>query len=152
MNQIAVLSVIQPKRPVNGLSRHEWSRANEWACPPELAELGYPVEAWNHTSGLFVMSAVEKPDPGPGEVDFGPEYHLSVSMSGQRCTAADALFALSAFGLLDAKEDNHVPSGRVRNFWRPVADRLSGYECSCVDNEPRMVEDKGDFVWRGITR
>ena len=25
------------------------------------------------------------------------------------------------------REDNHVPGGFVRNFWRPVADRFSGY-------------------------
>jgi hypothetical protein len=47
---------------------------------------------------------------------------------------------------------NHVPSGRVRNFWRPVADHLSGYECPCVADEPAIREDKGDYVWRGITR
>jgi len=33
-----------------------------------------------------------------------------------------------------------------------VADRFSGYERACVATEPAMVEDKGDFVWRGITR
>ena len=49
------------------------------------------------------------------------------------------------------REDNHVPGGFVRNFWRPVADRFSGYECACVATEPAIVEDKGDFVWRGIT-
>ena len=43
------------------------------------------------------------------------------------------------------------PNGCVRNFWRPVADHLSGYECPCVEHEPAMVEDKGDYVWRGLT-
>ncbi|AHC47973.1 hypothetical protein AX27061_3513 [Achromobacter xylosoxidans NBRC 15126 = ATCC 27061] len=58
---------------------------------------------------------------------------------------------LDEFDLIDANEDNHVPSGRVRNFWRPVADRWAGYECPCQENEPAMREDKGDFVWRGVT-
>jgi hypothetical protein len=88
----------------------------------------------------------------PGQPELGPEYHLSVSLSGARCSAADALFVLAAFELTDAKEDNHVPSGRVRNFWRPVADKLSAYECPCVDDEPAIREDKGDFIWRGVTR
>jgi hypothetical protein len=113
--------------------------------------LGYPVEAWEHTSGLFVLSAVEVAVDKPGETPLGPEYHLSISMNGGRCSSADALFVLAAFGLSDAKEDNHVPNGHVRNFWRYVADNLSGYECACVDNEPAIKEDKGDFVWRGIT-
>lgn len=139
-------SVIQPKRPEGA----DWHRPRWWRAPPELAALGYPVEAWEHVSGLFCMSAVEVASE-PGKPALGPEYHLSVSMGGQRCTAADALFALAAFGLTDAKEDNHVPSGRVRNFWRPVADNLSGYECPCIADEPAIREDKGDFVWRGVT-
>ena len=140
-------SVIQPKRPVV----QGWRLARGWACPPPLVELGYPVQAWEHpSSGLFALSAVEVASE-PGKPELGPEYHLSVSMSGQRCTAADALFVLVSFGLEDAKEDNHVPSGRVRNFWRPVADSLSGYECPCAADEPTMREDNGDFVWRGVT-
>jgi len=140
-------SVIQPKRPIV----QNWKRVAGWKCPPQLAELGYPVEAWEHpSSGLFCLSALEVAHD-PGKPALGPEYHLSVSMNGQRCTAADALFALASFGLEDSKEDNHVPSGRVRNFWRPVADSLSGYECPCVADEPAIREDKGDYVWRGVT-
>lgn len=143
------VSIIQPKRP----SLPGWRPATWWQCPPQLAALGYPVEAWEHPgTGMFVMSAVEVAKPEPGEMPLGPEYHLSVSHNGARCTAGDALWVLHAFGLADAKEDNHVPSGKVRNFWRPVADHLSGYECPCVDSEPAVREDKGDFVWRGLTR
>lgn len=141
-------AVIQPKRPIV----QNWRRATWWECPPQLAELGYPVEAWEHpSSGLFCLSALEVASE-PGKPALGPEYHLSVSMNGQRCTAADALFVLASFGLEDAKEDNHVPSGKVRNFWRPVADRLSGYECPCVDEEPAIREDRGDYVWRGVSQ
>lgn len=139
-------SIIKPKRPTTP----GWHRARWWSPPAELADLGYPIEAWEHPSGLFALSAVEVAHE-PGKPDLGPEYHLSVSLNGARCTAADALFALAAFGLTDAKEDNHVPSGRVRNFWRPVADNLSGYECPCVEAEPTIREDKGDYLWRGVT-
>lgn len=142
-------SIIKPKRPGDFTG---WHRATWWRCPPALAQLGYPVEAWEHSaSGLFVLSAVEVPIEEDG-MDLGPEYHLSVSLDGQRCTSADALFALAAFDLSDAKEDNHVPHGRVRNFWRPVADHLSGYECPCIDKETAIVEDRGDYIWRGVTR
>lgn len=142
------LSIIQPKRP----TAPGWRLATWWTCPRELADLGYPVEAWEHPeSGPFVLSAVEVAHD-PGAPDLGPEYHLSVSLRGRRCSTADALFALAAFELLDAKEDNHVPNGKVRNWWRPVADHLAGFECPCQDSEPAMVEDKGDFVWRGVTR
>lgn len=141
-------TIISPKAPI---AAPGWRRARGWTCPPQLAALGYPVEAWEHpASGLFCLSAVEVARE-PGKMDLGPEYHLSISLDGQRCSTADALFALAAFGLTDAKEDNHVPSGRVRNFWRPVADHLSGYECPCVEDEPAILEDRGDFVWRGVT-
>lgn len=140
-------SIIKPKQPAGG----GWTREHRWQCPPELATLGYPVEAWKHRiAGLFALSAVEVARD-PGHPDLGPEYHLSVSANGQRCSTADALFALACFDLADAKEDNHVPNGKVRNFWRPVADHLSGYECPCVTDEPAIVEDKGDYTWRGVT-
>lgn len=142
------LSIVQPKRP----TLPGWRRATWWTCPQQLAELGYPVEAWEHpATGMFVLSAVEVATPEPGEPPLGPEYHLSVSLRGQRCSSGDALWVLHCFGLSDAREDNHVPNGRVRNWWRPVADHLSGYECRCVDQEPAIREDKGDFVWRGVT-
>jgi len=141
-------SLIKPKTPTGP----GWRRAKWWSVPPQLAALGYPIEAWEHAaSRMFVLSAVEVAHE-PGKPDLGPEYHVSISNDGQRCTSGDALWVLAQFGLTDAKEGNHVPSGRVRNFWRPVADNLSGYECLCVDDEPTIREDKGDFVWRGITR
>ncbi|WP_066338455.1 hypothetical protein [Azohydromonas lata] len=142
------LSIIQPRQP----TASGWRLATWWTCPRELAEIGYPVQAWEHTaSGLFVLSAVEVAHD-PGAPDLGPEYHLSISLRGHRCSTADALFALAAFELLDATEDNHVPGGKVRNFWRAVADHLSGHVCPCQDEEPAMREDRGDYVWRGVTR
>jgi hypothetical protein len=105
---------------------------------------------WAHdASKLGVISAVEVASEAPGLPALGPAYHLSVSRFGQRCTSADALWVLAQFDLVDAKEDNHVPGGQVRNFWRYVADNLSGHECACVDVEPEIREDRGDYVWRG---
>ncbi|GAB1836995.1 hypothetical protein U2261_19075 [Achromobacter xylosoxidans] len=142
------LSIIQPKRPKGA----GWTEVPRSAIPARILAFGFPIAAWLHeASGLYVLSAVEVAVPEPGEPALGPEYHLSVSLSGERCSAADAAWVLDEFDLIDAKEDNHVPSGRVRNFWRPVADRWAGYECPCQENEPAMREDKGDFVWRGVT-
>ncbi|MDN8617842.1 hypothetical protein [Variovorax ginsengisoli] len=143
------ISIIQPKRP----SGPGWERETP---PPAVLNLGYPIEVWWHAGNrLQAFSAVEVARD-PGQLHLGPEYHLSVSSENERgkvrCSGADALWVLNEFGLLDAKEDNHVPNGIARNFWRPVADNLSGYECPCVDDEPAIREDKGDFVWRGITR
>ncbi len=143
-----MLDIIKPKRPTGP----GWRRC---APPPKWVTLGYAAESWVHAeSGLCVISAVEVADDGGG-VGKGPEYHISVSrdIAGQvtRCTSADAIWMLEQFDLLDGEEDNHVQSGRVRNFWRPVADSLVGIECACKDSEPAIREDKGDFVWRGIS-
>lgn len=140
-------SVIQPRRPLTlGHIGHQWRRV--YARLPSLPDGTY--EIWAHDSaGLGVISAVEVASEAPGLPALGPAYHLSVSAFGKRCTGAEALWMLSEFGLLDAKEDNHVPSGKVRHFWRYVADNLSGYECRCIETEPAIREDKGDFIWRG---
>lgn len=39
------------------------------------------------------------------------------------------------------------PNGIVRNYWRPIAENLSPV-CHCVETEPKIVEDKGDYIWR----
>ncbi|MEM1153092.1 MAG: hypothetical protein AAGI44_03070 [Pseudomonadota bacterium] len=142
-------SVIGPRAP----------KGDGWeaiAIPSAMPDMGYPIKAWYYEpQHLCVLSAVEVANE-PGELELGPEYHLSISKRPPgsprplRCTRNEARFVLKAFDLLDAKEDNHVPSGSVRNYWRPVADKYVGHECPCVDEEPAIVEDKGDFVWRGI--
>ena len=112
--------------------------------------LGYPSRAFIHTSNLAVISSVEvASEPG---MDKGFEYHVSISKqstSGSgRCTSNEACWVLKQFDLDGAEEDNHVPGGIVRNFWRPVANNLVGIECPCKEAEPEVKEDKGDFIWR----
>lgn len=134
-------SVIKPKRPVAA----GWRQIHVDGLP-----VGPGYEVWAHDgSGLGVISAVEVAAEALGMAPLGPAYHLSVSAFGQRCSSADALWVLGQFDLADALEDNHVPNGKVRNFWRYVADNLGGIQCACVDVEPAIREDKGDFVWRG---
>ncbi|WP_354675096.1 hypothetical protein [Cupriavidus alkaliphilus] len=148
-------SIIKPKRP-NGAG---WTRVSSEMLGRIMhaAGLASTSEAWHHPeSRIQVFSSVEVARD-PGQPDLGPEFHLSISKNGGsrgplRTTSAEALWCVAQFDLADAKEDNHVPSGVVRNFWRPVADHLSGYECPCDDREPAMLEDKGDYIWRGVTR
>jgi len=135
--------IIKPKRP----SGPGWRQMPD---PPQWATLGFAGHAWRHDCGLYVISALEvaKQDG----VDKGPEFHISITMRGERCSSADALWTVAQFDLDGAEEDNHVPDGRARNFWRPVADRFVGIDCACKDDEAVMREEKGDYVWRGVAR
>ena len=84
----------------------------------------------------------------------GPEYHISVSQHSAlrdgpvRADTLAAKWVLAQFGLDGALEDNHVPHGIVRNFWRPVSEPLVGRVCPCNATEVEIRENKGDFVWR----
>lgn len=114
---------------------------------------GFPGRGYMHQArGLFVISAVEVAADKDG-IDRGFEYHLSISRPISpnvmaRCSSDEARWVLDQFRLDGAEEDNHVPYGKVRNFWRAVASTLVGMECACKEEEPAIVEDKGDFVWR----
>jgi hypothetical protein len=135
--------IVKPKRPVAGRWKHG-------PLPPTLPASGYPIEFWYHpVHGFKVLSAVEVAIDKDG-IDRGPAYHVSISKRGERrVSSTDAKMILRQFDLDGAEEDNHVPHGFVRNFWRPVADRFVGMECACKAEEPAIREDKGDFVWRG---
>lgn len=146
-------SIIKPKRP----------RAPGWYPLPPIPEwvsIGYEADGWYHQAeGFQVISAVEVARDADG-IDRGPEYHISMCklatliVTGRRtrlrCTSQEAQEILRQFDVYGAEEDNHVPGGLVRNFWRPVADRFVGLECACKADEPAMVEDQGDYVWRGV--
>lgn len=135
---IAAESIIKPKAP----------KTEGWVfCgspPPELTQ-GYPCQAWYYpAAGIMVLSAV-KVARDANDIEKGPEYHVSVSA---RISQADAQKVLAAFDMEGAEEDNHVPYGFVRNFWKPVNEGLIGHTCPCKEEEPAIREDKGDFVWR----
>lgn len=118
----------------------------------------YVIEGWrNRVHEVQVFSAVESVRP-EGETEPRLEYHISITgyndekSKGYRCSASRARWVLREFGLDGHFEDNHVPHGIVRNFWRPVAEPLVGQVCPCVDEEPAMREMKGDYIWRGAPR
>ena len=140
-----VISIIAVKRP----RLHGW---REVPIPTDMpASRGQPIRGFFHDeSCLAVLSAVEFVDDG--KVD-GPEYHLSITrqhrtLGTKRCSSTEARWVLVQFGVPEAVEDNHVPGGLARNFWRPVADPMVGRECLCVEGENSIHEDKGDYVWR----
>lgn len=136
-------SIIRPKRPII----EGWIQESR---PPAWVSLGYEAERWFHpASNLCVISAVEVAMDKDG-IDRGPEYHVSISKGGRRrCSSQEARQVLKQFAIEGAEEDNHVPYGIVRNFWLPVAEGFIGMECACKESEPAIVEDKGDYVWRG---
>lgn len=109
--------MIKPKRPAGP----GWSRVQDAAgagAGASRASLSH--ETWIHPqSGVFAVADVEV---CAGE-NAGPcaTYRLSVGLTGARCGAPEALWALAEFGLLDAREDNFSPQGRVRNFSLLVA-------------------------------
>lgn len=140
-------SIIQPLRPTGP----GWTD-----CGDAAFTLGYPCHRWYHEkTKLQVLSAVEVARDADG-IDRGPEYHISITTvdferrnpGPKRCSFQDSKWALKQFGLEGAEEDNHVPGGVARNWWRTVAEPLIGLECACKADEPAIREDKGDFVWR----
>lgn len=114
----------------------------------------YPVKAWEHPAlKLFVISAVEVATD-TDKVSRGPEYHISISKQLQRgmptrCSREEGELVLREFGGLDGwEEDNHVPNGQVRNYWRAVADNMVGRDCACKGSEHLVTE--GDFEYRPL--
>lgn len=116
-----------------------------------LMRVAHPLRAWNYSAeNIFAIIAVEFIDDG--KVD-GPEFHLSISHPISpgvvgRVNRNDSRWVLRQFGMEGSKEDNHVPDGKARNFWLPVAKSMIGRECPCVETENAIVEDRGDYVWR----
>jgi hypothetical protein len=147
-------SIIQPLRPSGA----------DWRGPFVVSlgvSDGYPCQMWEYDvrSGFSfrVLSAVEVATDKDGKSN-GPEYHLSMSrqsfnfngtpMGPRRCSSVDAAWILEQFRLDGAEEDNHVEGGIARNFWRPVAEPLIGRDCECKSSEPRIIENRGDFIIR----
>ena len=129
-------SVIRPK----GTTSRGW---NYLGKADAAITCGYAGQLWEMSQRrLFVISALEAID--------GPHYHLSASKNGGRCSRQEVKYILRCFGMTDAEEDNHVPHGIARNFFLPVDENKIGRECSCKTTEPAVVEDKGEYVWRGV--
>ena len=137
-------------RSITSVLRPKGEGWRELPCDKRYS-MGYPARTFYHAkSSIAVISAVEV--ASDGKIDKGPEYHISISQQAMgrpsRCDSNQAKWVLEQFGLAGAEEDNHVPNGVVRNFWRPVATGFIGLECECKAEEPAIKENKGDFIWR----
>jgi hypothetical protein len=135
------VSIVQPLAPTgNG-----W---REFQPPQVILNEGWPVRGF-FIGNISIFSSVEVVEKVDGS-GLGPEYHVSLSKVVprshiERVPLDQALAIMRKFG--DGwLEDNHVPNGKVRNFWRPVAEKLTEEECPCVETEPAVIE--GDYVWR----
>lgn len=147
------LLIIKPMRPKGidekTMTGRGWVR---WSIPPVLpnGSRPYALEYWyNRGHEVQVLSSIEVVS---GEGPDRPEYHVSISALPwmgrvKRCSEWLARWVLKEFEFTDYTQDNHVPNGIVRNYWRPVAENTSPI-CHCVETEPKIVEDKGDFIWR----
>lgn len=114
-------SMLTPKQP----SSPGWSQVQ---TPATQALGGRSRETWIHEqSGLFAITDVEF--DAAGDAGQNVVYRLSVRLSGVRCSAAEALWALTEFGLLEAREDNFSPGGRERNF--SLAVRCAADQTDC---------------------
>ena len=114
-------SIIQPLTPKGA----GWV---ELQVPESVRALGYATRAFAHREGFCALSAVEVAADKDG-IDRRPEYHLSFSKQVAgfkvRCDTNETDWLLREFALEGAEEDNHVPHGFVRNFWRVQRRRTS---------------------------
>lgn len=145
-----IIKPLEPQFPADWLTDGDIRRQMR---PPS----NYPCVGWFHPKlRLRVLSAVEVAID-PGQPSKGPEYHISVTkqvvIAGQlmleRCSAEEGKWVLREFGAFDGwEEDNHVPGGKARNYWRTVAENLIGKECACKETEHKVVE--GDYEHRPL--
>lgn len=106
-------AILQPKRPV----RAGWA---QWPVEnAELAARAYVIERWyNRAHEVQVLSGIEMVS---GEGPDRAEYHVSISglrwMASRphRCSESLARWVLKEFDFTDYAQDNHVPSGIVKN-------------------------------------
>lgn len=141
---MSIHSAVKPLRP----SGDGWKRV-ELRAKPSV----FPCQAWIHSTGLLVISAMEVAD-GIHHDRAIPQYHISISYRlGEvtcRCSPEQAAWVLEQFGAQAALEDNHGPL--IRSFWMPVNESLRGADCACKEDEAAVVDKKDGFEWRPLTQ
>lgn len=93
---------------------------------------------WENSMGARAISSIH-------EIDGKPQYHVSFSHQGQRINHGWMEPLLKQWNIESFEEDNHVPNGKVRNFWKSFDPEQK--QCRCKDiEEPH--EEVGGYVWR----
>lgn len=95
---------------------------------------------WENSMGVIAISSIHL-------IDGKPQYHVSFSHAGWRIPFQWMEALLRQWRAESFEEDNHVPNGQVRNFWKPFDPEAK--ECRCKDEEPPH-EEVGGYVWREI--
>ena len=94
---------------------------------------------FENAMGVRAISAVQM-------VDGKPQWQVSFSHMGARIPSGWMEALLKQWDIEEFDEDNHVPNGKVRNYWKPF-DSLTPTVCPCKDKEP-PTEEEGGYVWR----
>jgi len=104
---------------------------------------------WQHPSGVRVCSSLDVADLPDGSGEVGPQWHISISQrSNRRPTDGVVAFALKAFDLVGAEEDNHHP-GVARHFFL-VCDPQRRVDCECKTTET-VETDADGYRWTNPT-
>lgn len=100
---------------------------------------------WQHPSGVRVCSSLDMAELPDGSGELGQQWHISISQSGSRRADDEVVaFALQAFDLLGAEEDNHHP-GVARHYFL-VCDPRRRVDCECKSTETLVAEADG-YRW-----
>lgn len=118
-----------PVKPKEG----SWRKADFGSLPGSEQ-----CEWYTNPFGVVACSTVEI-------VNGRLEYHVSFSVNGDRVPQGFMEALIRQWGLESFEEDNHVPNGKVRNFWHKVEGRQEA--CPCKENE-KPTEEVGGYVWR----
>lgn len=94
---------------------------------------------YQNVMGVIAISSIHL-------IDGKPQWHVSFSHQGQRIPQGWMESLLSQWGLQGWDEDNHVPNGKVRNYWKPVQ-KTDPQVCPCKANEEPHLEE-GGYIWR----
>lgn len=125
-------SMNEPKKPIRG--NWLYSGKEPWGF------------VWDRLDGMRVISSIDLASPQEGAPAV-PNWHVSVSKNGARCTMEEARQVLSDFDALDLEEDNHDPKHKARHFWLQC-DPAHRKPCPCKDTE-EPIDDKG-YVYRKL--
>ncbi len=121
-----------PKRPVRG--NWVYGGSAQWGI------------VWDRLDGVRAISSIDIASPEEGAPAV-PNFHISISKNGNRCSIEEARQVLSDFEAEDLEEDNHDPKHRGRHFWLQV-DPGHRKPCPCKDTE-EPIDDKG-YIYRKL--
>lgn len=98
------------------------------------------LSIWMRRRILAISTCVTAAAPD-GSGDAIPQWHISFTNEGRRCTDEEVRQSLAAFRLTGADEDNHEP-GMARHYWMPL-DPARRTDCECKTTEKTVTLPDG---------